>query len=577
MAKKRSSQNFIYEYYQKLKDGSLTAPKWIHLVYEHILHDLEVGAYQLDLKKANDAIDWIESHCFHTEGPLAPGPLKLQLWQKSFISAMFGLVDEAGLRQYREIVLIEARKNGKSILASAIAKYIWFTEGFGARVYCIAPKLDQADLIYNSIWQMTTLDPEWKKLRDAIEGSGGPHAKRSMGDGMLAKKRQTDLCIPDLNATVKKIAFSSKKSDGFNPSLCICDEIAAWQGDQGLKQYEVMKSGMGARPQPLMLSCSTAGYISGGIYDELITRATRFLLGDSKEKKLLPFLYIIDDPSKWNDINELRKSNPNLGVSVSVDYLLEEIAVAEGSLSKKAEFLTKYANVKQNSSLAWLPADAVERSCGAEISLEDFRDCYAVGGIDLSRTTDLTACCCVIEKGGELYVKAQFFLPAEKLEEAKARDGLPYDIFVQRGLLTLSGDNVVNYRDCFKWFTDLVERYKVLPLCIGYDRYSAQYLVQDLDAYGFKTDDVYQGYNLTPVINDAEGIIRDGRLHIGDNDLLKIHMLNSALKTELQTDRKKLVKLSAVEHIDGMAALLDALTVRQKWWNELGGQLKNER
>ena len=117
---------------------------------------------------------------------------------------------------------------------------------------------------------------------------------------------------------------------------------------------------MGDNPS-ILLSCSTSGYINDSIYDELIKRATRFLMGDSKETKLAPFLYMIDDIGKWNDINELRKSNPNLGVSVSVDFLLEEIAIAEGSLSKKAEFITKYANLKQNSSMAWLSAQTIEK------------------------------------------------------------------------------------------------------------------------------------------------------------------------------------------------------------------------
>src|SRR5699024_2173499 len=144
-------------------------------------------------------------------------------------------------------------------------------------------------------------------------------------------------------------------------------------------QYEVMKSALGARKQPLILSISTSGYVNEGIYDELIKRSTRFLMGDSKEKRLAPFLYIIDDLDKWSDINELRKSNPNLGVSVSVDYMLEEIAVAEGSLSKKAEFLTKYCNVKQNSSQAWLSTQDIEKISGSPLSLDDFRDCYCVG------------------------------------------------------------------------------------------------------------------------------------------------------------------------------------------------------
>ncbi len=567
--------NWILAYYQAIKNGSETVGQWILAVYEYIVNGIEAQLFYFDQKKANDAVNWIEAHCFHVEGPLAPGPLKLALWQKALISCIFGLVREDGQRQFAEILLVIGRKQGKSALASAIAKYMWWVAGgYGAKIFTIAPKLDQADIIYNNLWQQVLLDPEWQQRRDALEAA--KKSKSAKDDPELARHRMTDLYLPANNGTVKKIAFSAKKSDGFNPSLCICDEVASWQGDAGLKQYEVMKSGMGARGDAIMLSCTTAGYVDGGIYDELLARSTRFLLGNSKEKKLLPFLYVVDDPEKWNDLNELRKSNPNLGVSVPVDFLLEEIAVAEGSLSKKAEFMTKYCCVKQHSSLAWLPAVAVERASADPLpSMEVFKDHYCVGGIDLSRTTDLTACTAVIQKDGELYVLAKFFMPGAKLEEAIARDGLPYDIYVQRGLLKLSGENFVDYHDCFDWFRELVERWKIYPLQVGYDRYTAQYLVQDMEAYGFHTDDVFQGFNLTSPIREFEGLMRDGKIHIGDNDLLKIHLLNAALKHDSQTERVRLVKIQTNDHIDGTAALLDAFTVRQKHWKEIGGRLEN--
>lgn len=423
---------------------------------------------------------------------------------------------------------------------------------------------------------MVLLDPEYQELKLAIDGSKDEHNKKTADDSALARHRQSDLYIPATNSTVKKIAFSAKKSDGFNPSLTICDEIASWSGDQGLKQYEVMKSGMGARPEGLLLSCSTAGYVNGSIYDELIKRATRVLLGDSKEKRLLPFLFMIDDIEKWNDINELRKSNPNLGISVSVDYLLEEIAVAEGSLSKKAEFITKYCNIKQNSSLAWLNTQDIEKACGEELHIEDFKNCYCVGGIDLSRTTDLTSCCAVIEKNGELFIFSKFFLPAEKIQEATERDGLPYSQYIAQGWLQPSGDNFIDYKDCYKWFTDLVEQYGILPLKVGYDRYSAQYLIQDMKAYGFHTDDVYQGWNLYPVLMEFEGLLKDKKIHIGNNALLKIHLFNSAIKMDVEQNKGKLVKINPEDHIDGTAAVIDAFTVRQKWFGEIGQQLINE-
>ena len=572
---KKTEDNYIYAYYQHIKDGSITVSKWIALVYEYIIKGLEGKDFFFDQKKANSAIDWIESHCFHTEGPLAPGPLKLELWQKAFYSAVYGLVDKNGNRQFREVLLVVARKNGKSLIASATGDYVFRVDGgYGAKVFCIAPKLEQADIVYNNIWQMITLDPEWQAEKE-IASERNSHNEKVNDDSMLARHRQSDLAIPGTNSTVKKIAFSAKKSDGFNPSLCICDEIAAWEGDKGLKQYEVMKSGMGARPDGLLLSCTTSGYINDSIYDELVKRSTRFLMGDSKEKKLLPFLYMIDDVEKWNDINELRKSNPNLGVSIPVDFMLEEIAIAEGSLSKKAEFMTKYCCVKQNSSLAWLEAQTVEKASGAALRLEDFQNSYCVGGIDLSQTRDLTACTAVIEKDGELYVFAKFFLPAERIDEAIQRDGVPYNIFIERGILQPSGDNFVDYHDCYNWFVQLVEQYQIFPLQVGYDRYSAQYLVQDMTQYGFHMDDVYQGENLYPVIQETQGLLEDGKLHIGDNDLLKSHLLNSAIKMSTERGRGRLVKINPSMHIDGTAALLDAMTVRQKWYAEIGEQLQN--
>ena len=574
----KSPENYILGYYQAIKSGAETVGQWILLLYEKIIAGIQAKEYIFDQKKAAHAVEWIEEHCRHVEGPLAPGPFLLELWQKAAISCIFGLIDpELKTRYFREILMLEARKNGKSILASAIAEYTLREDGgYGCRVYTVAPKLEQADIIYSNTWTMITLDPEQEErkeiLREKRENSG---RQKVEDDPEILKKRASDLFYPATNSTMKKIAFAAKRSDGFNPSLAICDEIAAWEGDKGLKQYEVMKSGMGARPGALMLSCTTSGYVNDGIYDELTKRATRFLLGDSKEKRLLPFLYMIDDPDKWNDINELRKSNPNLGVSVSVDYLLEEIAIAEGSLSKKAEFLTKYCCIKQNSSLAWLSAQTVEKASGPALILEDFRGCYCVGGIDLSRTTDLTSACVVIEKGGRLYVFSKFWLPAELIQEASTRDALPYSAYIQRGILQPSGENFVDYNDCFAWFRMLVEQYEILPLKVGYDRYNAQYLTQQMSSYGFQMDDVFQGFNLSPVLMETEGLLRDGSINIGDNDLLKIHMLDCALKKDAESGKSKLIKLRANGHIDGMAALIDAMTVRQKWYGEIGDQLKN--
>ncbi len=549
-------KNYIKEYHRQISTGKIAAGRWILLWYEYIVQGLKDKAFFYDEKIAERAILFIENFCRHHEGALAPGLIKLELWQKALISVLFGIVDKDGFRQFRECLVIIGRKSGKTLLAAAIAAYCAFLDGeYGARVYFTAPKLDQANLCFDAFFQMVQQDQMLTSM---------------------AQKRRTDVYIEESNSSVRPWSFNSKKSDGLNISLAVCDEVSSWRGDAGLKFYEVIKSSVGARTQPLILSISTAGYENEGIYDELFKRSTRVLLGDSEEHRLAPFIYMIDDPEKWDDMEELKKANPNLGVSISEDYLREEINIAKGSLSKKTEFLTKYCNIKQNSSQAWLSTKLVNLCCGEHLELDAFKSSYCVGGIDLSQTTDLTSANVVIERDSILYVFAHFWLPAEKIQEATERDGVPYQIYIERGLLSPSGEHYVDYNDVFRWFVNLVEQYEILPLQVGYDRWSARPLIDAMEGYGFHCDDVFQGDNLYQILMQTQAIMESGRLQIGDNDLLKIHFLDSAIKMSNQRGRGRLVKVRNNSHIDGMAALIDAMTVRDKHWERLGAQLQND-
>ena len=559
MKSSTSADNWILTYYQQIKDGSVTVGKWIRTWYEQIVHGLEEKRWFFDQKKANSAINFIERYCHHHEGPLAPGLITLEVWQKAFLSVVFGIMDHEGRRQFREIVLIIGRKQGKTAIMSGIGCYHLFVDGgYGSRVYVCAPKLEQARLCYEGIYQTIRKEPAMERK---------------------TKRRRTDLYIESNNSSAQPLAFSAKKSDGLNISLGILDEAAAFAGEPGLRQAEVVKSSQGARPEPQLFYPTTANFIDGGLYDELMKRSTAVLNGTSKETRLAPFLYMIDDVDKWNDLNELRKSLPNLGVSVGVDYILEEIAVAEGSLSKKSEFLTKYCNVKQNGSTAWLPAEAVKKAFGFKREITDFRNHYCLGGIDLSQTTDLTSACVLIEKDGIIWIHSHFWLPGERLNEATQRDGIPYQIMIDRGFLSLSGDEFIDYHDVFNWFQQLVKEYRIYPLQIGYDRYTAQYLVQDLEKASFHMESVFQGWNLTGIEDNFEGMLREGRIRdMDDNDLLKIHMMDSAQQIESNTSahaRKKLVKISKNAHVDGVAAILDAMCMRQNHWAEMGRRLMN--
>ena len=548
--------NWIFKYHEAIKKKEVIVGVWVRLSFEILTTGLLNGEWEFNEKKANKAIKFIENFCHHSEG--RSDLLHLELWQKAIVSAIFGVMDKTtGYRQFREVFIIVARKNGKTLFAAAIAAYMTYVDGeYGAKVYFLAPKLDQADLVYDAFYQIVQSDDELDSI---------------------TKRRRSDIYIKAFNTSVKKIAFNSKKSDGFNPQLVVNDEMEAWPGDQGLKQYEVMTSALGARKQPLIISIATAGYVNDGIFDELFKRATAFLKGNSREKRLLPFIYMIDDIEKWDSIEELKKSNPNLGVSVSVEYYLEQIEIARNSISKKVEFMTKFCNIKQNSAVAWLDYWDVMKCVHEEkpLSLEDFKGCYCVGGIDLSRTTDLTAASIVINRDGINHIFTRFYMPQKRYVVAINEDNTPYNIYRDRGFLFISGENQVDYKDVYNWFIELVKVYKIKPLKIGYDRYSANYLVEDLKTAGFHTDDVYQGTNLTPVLHEFEGNLKDGLFDFGDNSMLAAHFLNVAVDINLNDSRMKPVKIEKRMRIDGAMSVFDALTMVSKYHNEIGKKLLN--
>lgn len=547
--------NYIFLYWKAIQNGAVTVGKWIKLIFKFLVDGLKNETWKFDSKKADKAIYFIENFCHHSEG--RSDLLRLELWQKAIVSAIFGIIDKTtGYRQFREVFVVVARKNGKTLFAAAIAAYMAFVDGeYGAKIYFLAPKLDQADLVYDAFYQITQSD-------ETLE--------------TWAKKRQRDIYIKDLNTSVKKIAFNSKKSDGFNPHMVTNDEMEAWEGQKGIDQYEVMASAVGARTQPLLLSISTAGKVNDGIYDELMKRSTSVLKGNSKEKRLLPFLYIIDDVEKWDSLEELKKSNPNLGISVQPSFYEEQIAIAKGSLPKKAEFLMKYCNIKQSNSIAWLDYMDVQRATNEQrLTLEQFAGCYCVAGIDLSSTTDLTAVSLVIYKNGKNHVITQFYMCQNRYEIAAEEDNVPYAIYREKGFLKISGEGKVDYKDVYKFFVDLVKIHKIRPLKIGYDRWMAANLIEELNMSGFNTDSVKQGPNLTPILKDFEGDLKEGKYNIGDNGLLAAHLLNVAVDINLTDSRMTPKKLESRLRIDGAVSVFDALTVKDKYHAEIGKKLLN--
>ena len=515
-----------------------------------------------DDRLAWNAIGFIERFCHHYKGQLAPRRIKLDLWERAGISDIFGIVDASGKRQFSQVFWPVGRKQGKTLLAGGIGTYMGYAAGeYGSEIYYLAPKLEQADLAYSALEFNVHAEPELDSITKSTKYRG--------------------LVIAETNTIIRKLAFTSKKSDGYNPMFYCADEVAAWPGINGLRQWEVMASGTGARVEPLGLAISSGGYEQDGLYDELMKRSTAFLMGNSREQHILPLIYMIDDPEKWDDLEELKKSLPGLGISVSEEFIRKEIATAHESLSKETEFKTKYCNLKQNLSTAWMKAEDINKAFGWRRQLSEFKNYYCVGGVDLSQTTDLTSACVIIEEEGILWVHSHFWLPAKRLEEATKRDQVPYEIYLRKGFLSLSGEEFINNDDVLLWFMNLVKEYKIYPLQLGVDRWSATELLQKLQAKSFHAETVSQGFNLSNVSDTFEGMLREGRIRdMDDNDLLKIHMADAAQQQESSTQyahpRKKLVKISKNAHVDGMAAVLDAMAMRQFKWAELGKRLTNE-
>lgn len=558
-----NAESAILQYWNEIVTGGITVGKWIRMLCEVILQGLSEHRWFWSQKLADNAIGFIERYCHHYKGKLAPQRIKLSLWERFVISLIFGIVDDAARRQFTEVLLVIGRKMGKTLLVAAIATYMTYAAGeYGSEIYFLAPKMEQADLCYSAMEYNVHAEPEL--------------------DSITRSTKYRGLVIGETNTTARKLAFSSKKSDGYNPMFYGADEGASWPGVAGIRQWEVMASGTGAREEPLGMLFSSGGYENEGIYDEMFKRGTGFLMGHSREQHLLPIIYMIDDPEKWDDLEELEKSLPGMGESVSREFIKKEIVTAHESIPKEIEFKTKYCNLKQSMSTAWLKAEDINKMFGWRKPMEELKNKFCVGGYDLSQVVDLTAAGFICEIDGILWTKAHFWLPKNRLEEATKRDGVPYEIYIRKGFLSLSGEEFVDHNDVLNWFMDLVKKYKIFPLMTGFDRWSAMELNQKMNEKHFKTDSVTQGFNLTNVIDTLEGLIREGKVRdMDDNDLLKIHLADAAVKMESAGERahprRMLVKISNKAHVDGAVTLLDALAMRIFNWDKLGSRLMNKR
>lgn len=537
--------NYVRQYVRAIRAGTVTVSEPVRQVYERL--DAEAAdkacPYRFSAKLGDHAIRFIETFCRHYEGEHAGQLVKLELWEKAFIQTLFGWVNKkTRLRRFREFFLLVARKNGKSFLSACIMVYMLVADGeAGAQCVSIATKYDQAAIVYKTARKIIEQDPDLSALVVPIIG------------GMEFKLT---------SSTMKALASKSKTLDGLNLHYCSCDELHA-QEDRNL--YDVTKQGMKARKQPIFGTITTAGFAREGIYDDLFEYALSVAKGTVADAHLLPVLYTLDDRAEWIDPDAWAKANPGLGTIKSRQQLADDVERAKHDPSCLPSLLVKDFNVQENASASWLPWAVLKNETVAEADY--LNHTYAIGGCDLSATTDLTCATLLIRRpeDPQFYVLQQYFLPKARVEqvEHQGRKEAPYRLWAQQGWLTLCDGATVDYNDVTEWFVSMVQERDIRPLWVCYDAALSGYWVPQMTDMGFEMERIRQGpVTWTYPMKRMKGLFEDHRIVYQNNPILRWCLSNTAAKSSNQRgiDSIQPEKITANRRIDGMVSLLNAMT-----------------
>lgn len=541
-------KNYVEQYLDAIQAGKCIVSKRCRRQYEKLVKDIKEpsGGYVFDRKRAEKPIEFIERFCKHSKGEWAGQPLRLELFQKAFISALFGFVDKkTGYRKYRETLLYVARKNGKSVLLSGIALYMLIADNEpGAEVYSVASKKDQAKIIFSETYNMVRQSPDLLQV---------------------ISKRKSDLYFNLTFSKFQPLGKNSDTLDGLNSSLVIIDELHSIK-DRNL--YEVMKQSQSARRQPLLVMITTAGTIRECIFDDMYKYACGVCDGTIEDPHFLPILYELDNKEEWLDPMKWEKANPGLNHIKKLDDLISKVARAKQSPRDLTGVLVKDFNVIQTVASTWLTFDDVNNT--ETFSLERFKGYYCIGGADLSRSGDLTAATLLfMDKTEKRHVTQMYFLPKDNFEQRVHDEKIPYDKWHEAGLLRLCEGNSINYSDVTAWFMEMVEKYDVTPAWIYYDPYSAAYWVQEMQSNGFNMVKCFQGVKtLSLPMQQLGQDLTAKKINYNDNPLLKWCITNTGVKTDVNGNIQPIKATSPKYRIDGLASLLDAYVGLLDHYNE---------
>lgn len=549
--------NWPKEYLAEIRAGNEVVCNKIRAVYERECQWMDKPPdefpFEFDAERGQRHIDFIERFCKQSKGRRMGQPLRLELFQKAKLQLVFGWVEKKSrLRRIREVVDLRGRKCGKSVETAAVETDVLMNdkEG-GAEIYCTANKLDQAKIIFDEAVNMRAQSSEIKAV---------------------TRKRQADIYFPYTFGFIKALASDSKTMDGLNAHFFSLDEF---HEAKNRKVYDVMKQSQSAREQPLAWLISTNGFLRDCFFDEVYRYASSVAMWDDgfEDYTMLPLIHELDSRDEWTKPECWAKANPGLGKIKSLKTLEENVQKAKRDPSFLPTVLTKDFNIPENVSDRWLTYDAAVNTM--VVPIEYLAHSYAIGGCDLSATTDLTCATLLIRKPHDdnVYVLQKYFLPKSRVDRVTQTNTQEarYKQWEEQGWLKVCDGAQVQYSDVTAWFLEMVNEYDIRPLWVCYDAALSGYWVPEMESYGFDMEKIRQGsFTWTYPMKDMGAAFEAHKVIYQNNPMLRWCLMNTGKKTMNKSGIESIepVKASANLRIDGMVSLLNAWVGYQKHMDE---------
>lgn len=481
--------SYLLEYIGKCKEKEIIIGHELMQQLDIILPHFDNPEITIDFSDAHKRIKFIEEKCKHSEAPFAGKPFLLLLYQKAFIEAIysFKIFDEEIGRQvrlYQDILFLVGRKNGKTPLISAIALSEWFCGPMGLKILCSSNDYESADLMFQAINSMREDSPSLEKLtRKNIKGMffGNTKTKKKKGKFSFANK-----------GTIKKISAKTGAKEGRNIGVGAVDEVHELKDNSSIMP---IRQALSTQEEPLYFELTTEGVINDGYLDGRLKDARKVLDGEEYRPRWLIWLYTQDNEREvWQDEDNWYKSNPSLGTVKKKSFLRQMIEEAKTSKPTKVFVLSKDFNIKQNNAAAWLSTDDIVNE--KTFDLEKFRNCFAIGSADLSKTGDLTSARIMLMKPGDdhKYFHQKYFIPKSKLENLSKEDLPKFKQWIQDGYIEVSPGGENDFGLVTAWFYKLYKDYNIRVFNTGYDKWSAIYWVKEMEGYGFDCTRINQDF-----------------------------------------------------------------------------------